>query len=315
MRRRIHRYVARLLGLGVGLFVLALVVVNVVDHRRFSFAIETGQRLGPDGLRQLALDCTAAEEQVPGRYEDGDWPAVFRPLRPVRVSVYPGCTDITLFRSDDTDYGMYVSLRIDTTPHNQTIHCVSNLNGPQQSQLLWAKDPEFERSLRPGGRLATVSANDSLHDWTEWIVLEHEILVVKASGLVGSEDQVVARAALSGPQQAAIKVAVAEIGPDIRGHAFEAPVFDGSSLDITFTPDGSRGDGIRLHNAWRPDVKPLLDAISAALPPARRIPFESRLLRHDPIPEQYVRKLTWEEFDQREVPRLPWWCLWPRLVE
>jgi len=70
-----------------------------------------------------------------------------------------------------------------------------------------------------------------------------------------------------------------------------------------------------LHNTWRPEVKPLLDAISAVLPPAQRIPFEDRMLRRaHVIPEQSIRKSTWTEVDRREMPILPWWCLWPRVV-
>jgi len=96
-------------------------------------------------------------------------------------------------------------------------------------------------------------------------------------------------------------------------------VADGTSLSINFSPDGTSGaDAIVLSNIWRPEIKPLLDAISAQLPGEFRI-------RHEPLidfadtadkPRESVR--TWSEEREREVgpPRnTPWWCLWPKLVD
>jgi len=294
-------------------FAAVLAVVNMVDALPFCLAVRRIHRLSGAEVKDLAAACSRLEPGGHQRWLKPDIPPAFGALKPVRVDIYPGASDISLFEKDDDT--LYVFLRVETTPDNQRVECVSSGPDGQHFHVLWQRDPLRAAQSRPMNRIVTVTES-TMHSSRHWIVLPHEIVAVESPYSVGAADAIT-RWPLDERARAAIGAAMGEIGSEIRGHAFDLGAADGIGLRVTFAATGDAGpDDIVLRNTWRPELAPLVDAISGVAGADHRIRFAGYIQRRDrefPQPPR-IQVMTLREFNRRQnwIP-LPWWRLWPRL--
>jgi hypothetical protein len=153
----------------------------------------------------------------------------------------------------------------------------------------------------------------------EWIVLPTRLLVVERVYTTGGSDRIVADVELDAEQRGAIEGAVAGLGMNVRGHAFDSGVTDGISLRVSLSSDGSPNPStdIVLENTRREEIEPLLQAISKVADKQHAIRFSDFVRQREGMmygfPETPVVALPLEEFERRRNQSpLPWWCWWPR---
>jgi len=73
-------------------------------------------------------------------------------------------------------------------------------------------------------------------------------------------------------------VLIVALGYGLRKVWFDANVFDGSTLRISFSPDGAlRHDRIEVANHWRPEFQKLVELISSVSPEKWKISFRERV--------------------------------------
>lgn len=262
----------------------------------------------------MAARCVV-EKGYHHRFHPPEIPEEFDALRPNYVSMGHGCTDLQLYERGD----LYLYLRIDSYDEMQRAHIFSNRGGGQTSVDLWNSRPEHMASLHPSGALLSIFWW-SLGDEIEWIILPTEIQVYRRSPYSGVSDERLHTAALDESARRAIESAAAQLGPDFRGRHYDAEgVMDGVTLSITFAPDDkTRDDRIALSNIWRPEIKPLLDAVSATLPDELKIKFEESMREMESFRTPHCTIRTWAEVRAREAQfegHLPWWCFWPRFAD
>jgi hypothetical protein len=293
------------------LFAFGLAVANLVDGFPFWVARHRVRQLDQPALAALAAACTRYEKSGHQRLFENDIPSEFRSLKPVRVSFYPGSSDISLFERDDL---MYLFLRVSTDSDNQTIYCVSAPPYSQRSETLWEKNPRTTAQLQPPNRIVSVRQSE-MHSDREWIISERELIVF------GNGDRRAARVWLTAEQCTEIESAIRALGPEVRGRAFDSGGMDGIRLYLSFTPTGEGDDAVLLANTWREELGPLIEAINRVAGPEHVIDFPSRIVNwEDRIPPDLVAKIRqgvpMAEYNRRQnrPPPLPWWCLWPRLV-
>lgn len=299
----------------LALFAVGIVVVNIVDGFPFWRALHRIRQLDTPRLEALAAACTRYEKQGRQQWEGAAIPAEFRALKPVRVSIHPGSSDITLFERDDT---IYVLLRIATNPTNQVIG-VSYRTERQHTATLWERNPEITRRLQPVDRLVTVWQYQ-MHSAREWIVRPAELLVIDRGLAVGVADQIVGTFPLAADQRAAIAAAIGGIGPELRGLAFDAGALDGIHLSVSLTPDGRDPETVVLANTWREELQPLLDAITRVAGKEYAIDFPERVRQSekefgdasDSVRSVLVTDIRDYYRIKSRIP-LPWWRLWPRI--
>lgn len=299
-------------------FVAVLAIVNAVDAFPFRRAVRKAQGLSVADLQALADACERYEQGGHRRWEglDAPFPPEFQALKPVRVSIYPGCSDISLFERGDA---AYVFLRVRTTASNQDVTYVSSGFEGQHNVTLWQRSPAESDRLRFRERLVTLSQVRHLDSWRTWVVRPNAITVINGDGRAGTAPQIAAHFPLSAAQRRALEDAVIRLPAEVRGHAFDAGAMDGVSLLAALTPDGEAGpNDIVLNNAWRVELQPLLDAVNAVTGPSHAIaypewiaqqarPFDDRNAPPSmSIPlQEYNRRMNW-------LPT-PWWCFWPYL--
>lgn len=315
-RPSLFRWLARwLIGSVVclGLFAVGLVAVNAIDYAPYGLALRRAEKLTQADLGSLAAACTRYEKRGHQRLFGDDIPADFRELNPVRVSIYPGSSDISLLEKGDN---RYVFIRVSTSPENQEIDLVSYSGTKQESRRLWEKHPEFTRRLNPIGRIVTIAQWD-MHSGREWIVLQDRLLVIDRHTTVGGSDQIAANFPLKAEDRSAIENAIVSLPAEVRGRAFDAGAMDGISLRVSFSSDGTpnQSTDIVLENTWRGELNELVDVVSKAVVNAPAIPFREIVQRMDILEGQPPPiDLPLPEYERRRWGiRLPWWCWWPRL--
>lgn len=296
----------------VGGFVAVLAAVNIVDALPFCLAVRRIHRMSSAEVKDLAAACSRLEPGGHQRWLKPDIPEAFRALKPVRVSIYPGSSDISLFEKDDM---LYVFLRVATTPDNQKVECVSSGPNGQHFHVLWQRDPPRAAQSQPMNRIVTVTES-TMHSSRHWIVLPQEIVAVESPYSVGAADAIT-RWPLNEQARAEIDAAIGGISSEIRGHAFDLGAADGRNLRVTFTPSGDAGtDDIVLCNAWRPELAPLVEAISRVADQEHKIRFAEYIERSEREFSEppRIQVMTLRAFNRRQnwIP-LPWWRLWPRL--
>ncbi len=293
------------------LFVLGLVTANVVDYVRFHRAVARAKGLTEPQLRALGDRCRAVVAYA--RFEGGQLPAEFHPMKPVYGVLWPGAGQIVLYEFGNA----YLFLDVVTGPHNQQIVLCSNSAGPQTRTLLWQSNPSFAGKLSPDGRSVTVV------EWTmgsgrEWVVLENEICVFSPPSFLRKEGALLARIPLAPADRATITNLVRAVGPSLRGRDHRADnVADGSSLEIRFTPTGEKGsDDICLSNVWTDEVGPLIDAVSRLAPREYPIEYRQTIAQFDEgfrrSRAASVRSLKEAEAFEFPPPRPRKWCVWRR---
>lgn len=299
-------------AVGLVLVALGLALVNAIDYAPYGLAMRRAATLPDADLESLAGTCTRYEQRGHQRLFGNDIPADFRHLKPVRVSIYPGSSDISLLENGDE---RYVFIRVSTSAENQTIDLVSFNGRQQESRRLWEKRPDFTRRLNPLGRVVTVAQWD-MRSGREWIVLPDVFLVIDRSTTAGGSDQVVTERSLAAEERAAIQHAIARLPPGVRGRAFDAGVIDGIGLRISFSTDGAPNSGtdIVLENTWRSELDGLINSISKAAGNDHAIPFADVVRRMESQHGRSVAtSLPLREHESRLWSvQLPWWCWWPR---
>jgi hypothetical protein len=239
-------------------------------------------------------------------------PADFRALEPVRVSICPGSSDISLLERGDE---RYVFIRVSTSPENQEIDLVSNTGRKHESRRLWEKHPAFTRRLNPIGRIVTIAQRD-MQSGREWIVLKDRLLVIDRHRTRGGSDQIAANFPLKAEDRSAIENAIASLTAEVRGRAFDAGAMDGIGLRVSFSPDGTpdQSTDIVLENTWHGEVEPLVRSISKITNHDNAIAFPQIIKSMDILHGQSPINLPLAEYERcRYGSRLPWWCWWPRL--
>src|SRR5438876_6685661 len=86
------------------LILLVMVAVNAIDYAPYGLALRRANKLKIADLEKLAAACTRYEKEGHQRLFGDAIPAAFRALKPVRVSIYPGCSDISLLEHGDDRY-------------------------------------------------------------------------------------------------------------------------------------------------------------------------------------------------------------------
>ena len=300
--------------LGLVLAALVLVVVNAIDYAPYGLALRRVHKLNSKELIALAAACARYEKGGHQRLLNGEIPPEFHALKPVRVSIYPGSSDISLL---EHGYNRYVFLRVSTSPVNQEITLVSCCGSRQLSQTLWEKDPELTRRLQPSGRILTI-AEWKMHSTREWIVLPTRLLVVDRRSYVGGSDQIACEVPLNAEQRTLIENKILCLGAEVRGQAFDAGASDGIGLRVSFSPDGkpNQGTDIVLQNAWREELAPLVQAVSQVTDKEHRITFPDEIKRMDILQGRPPTIMSLKEYDRvRSGIRLPWWSWWPRMMD
>jgi hypothetical protein len=313
----------------VSLSIVAVVVfvsVNVYGYMRFQRAWHIGDRLSPDDLNQIAAACAEVEKGGHQGLTADEVPAPLRKLNILEGNFYPGSSDLLLykFRESDDNEELGVTMRISTSKQDQQIEVFTDLLVPQGQAVLWHKNPEYAKRHNPNDRLLTISEyylpNGDGHDW---IVLPEEVRVLDRHPYVGRDDAVVATVPLSELNQRKIAEAIAAVPASVRGRQYDCGIIDGTQLNVSFASDGRRQSGdIRLSNTWREELGPLLNAVSACLPTEDAIRFKAEITREQARDRFFDPKLqhsnTWAELDARDKrwtwKALPWWCVWPRLL-
>lgn len=141
------------------LIALALVAANAIDYTPFGLALRRANKLSVADLERLAAACTQYEKGGHQRLFDDAIPADFRALKPVRVSVYPGSSDISLLEKGDD---RYIFIRVSTSAENQEIDLISYSGRKQENQRLWEKHPELTRRLNPVSTVIVGAATSAL---------------------------------------------------------------------------------------------------------------------------------------------------------
>ena len=294
------------------LIAIGSVLANVIDYAPYGLALRRAQKMTQTELKALAAACTHYEPNGHQRLLGDDIPPDFRALKPVRVSIYPGSSDVSLVENGDE---RYIFLRISTSAENQHIDLVSYSGTKQESSRLWERHPEFTRRLNPIGRILTI-AQWRLYSGREWIVLPDQLLVIDRTTTVGKSDHVAAEHPLNADGRSAIENAVRNLSTEVRGRAFDAGVTDGIRLRVSFSADGAPNPStdIVLENTWQGELSELVDVISKAAGQDHAISFSEGVGRmHFPegLPPM---NLPLSEYERRGWgTRLQWWCWWPRI--
>ena len=155
-------------------------------------------------------------------------------------------------------------------------------------------------------------AQGTMHEYVEWIVLADEVRVITRPGSGGSH--VLGRRPISGDERQAIEAEVRAIPAAVRGRHFQSGVIDGIHLYILFGAEGRRGPGdIELDNTWREEAGSLVGLDERLSPKEQALEFRGiieRELQRFPREQSSVSRT---EEAKLERPRMPWWCVWPRL--
>ena len=96
----------------------------------------------------------------------------------------------------------------------------------------------------------------------------------------------------------AIRASVAQIEMTARGKVwFDANVFDGSTLRISFTPDSDlRHDRIEVANHWRPEFHKLIELVSSVSPEKWKIRFRERVAHLEREHKSNIRCVSVKEY-------------------
>lgn len=295
------------------LIAIGMALLNAIDYAPYGLALRRAERITQAELESLAAACTRYEQRGGQRLLGNEIPADLRTLKPVCVSIYPGCTDIILLEMGDE---RYIFIRVSTSAENQEIDLASYNGRKHESRRLWEKHPEFTRRLNPVGRIVTIAQWD-MHSGREWIVLPDQLVVIDRITTVGGSDQIASKRPLNVDERNEIENAIVNLPAEIRGRAFDAGGADGIGMRVSFSSDGTPNEttDIVLQNIWRRELSELIEMISKAAGTEHAIPFPGIVERMDILKGQPVPiNLPLDEYDRRGWGnRLPWWCWWPRL--
>jgi len=296
----------------VGLGILGVFVVNLVDYIPYQRAMARVEHLDEKALRAITDVCALREKAGHQRLFGKDIPQEFSALKPVRVSFYPGCTDIALWEPNDF---AYVFLRVSTRPKNQVIEAVDADYRRQHSRTLWERNPEFTKSVNPSNRIVTLAIM-GMNSSQEWILQPDALLCINRSYSSWQADEISARVVITPGQLAEFQNAILSLGSDIRGHAFDPGGADGVTFNVSFRSGGQGDDDIILARTWREELRPLVNAI------VRTAGNEDTANL-----QQCVAWVTNEDhqFPATDYPLaryrhrlsdlpLAWWRIWPRFI-
>lgn len=303
----------------LGAAIIAFVTPNAVDYYRYHRAIWRLEHLSEAQLR--AIGNKAAKIAGPTH---GSNPTGFEALGPVKfASLYPGSSDFLLYElnapeSVYRDGGVYLYLRISTSPSNQEIMYFTNSEGKQRTKVLWNRNPDFVRKHSPGNRLLTVT-DWGLHDGQSWVVLRDRILVISENGQEGAEHAIIGEAPLDQAALDRIQAVLAGLPSDYRGKVYLADgVHDGSNLHISFDPGGKeRADDVNIRNTWVEEFRPLLTTVSELSPKDHPITFIEAVTSDENLRRHPTTVRTKAEQDRRDwgEPDTPWWCVWRKWLK
>lgn len=307
---KLRRKIGLAAGIVVGVFGGVFVGANGWDYLKFKRAIDRIESLSPKDWEGIADYAKGVER--PRRFAKGTAPTPLSVLKPLGGSFSKGFVEVSIYEMGDA----YLSIRVSTSPRNQEIIYFTNSMGPQRTQVLWNRNPEFVRSVSPIDRLVTVTQWSS--SGQSWIVTRDAIVVIRQRKYEGEDDVVVGRAPLDAAGLARITRSIEGISAGSRGKHHNADdVHDGFSLEVRFSPNGEKSpDDITLSNAWSDEVRPLLDAVSTLGPKEFPINFERLSRFNSGLPPQKVTVRSQEEWDNlyQPIPRTGWWNVWRKLV-
>lgn len=160
-----------------------------------------------------------------------------------------------------------------------------------------AAKAEFPPRIADSERLVTLGqwggrGNEAI----VWAVRPAELVIYHVSS--STPDELLATVPLKKDTFDAIRKAVSAIEGNARGKVwFDANVFDGSVLRISFSPDGDlRDDRIEVANHWRPEFRELITLVSAASPDEWKIRFQERVARLEHQPKADIRCVSVKEY-------------------
>jgi hypothetical protein len=143
---------------------------------------------------------------------------------------------------------------------------------------------EFPPRIAGSERIVTLEqwggrGNDAI----VWAVRPAELVIYHIFG--STPDELLVTVPLKNEESDAIRDLVMKIEKSARGKVwFDANVFDGSMLRISFSPEGGlRHDRIEVANHWRPEFQELLELVSSVSPEKWKIRFRERVahLEHE----------------------------------
>jgi hypothetical protein len=296
----------------VGLGVLGVFIVNLVDYFPYERAMARVERLDEKALRAIAEVCELREKAGHQRLSGKDIPGEFSALKPVRVSFYPGSTDIALWEPNDF---AYVFLRVSTNLKNQVIVAVDSDYRRQHSRTLWERNPEFTKSVNPSNRIVTLTIMD-MHSSQEWILQSDALLCINWSYSSWQADEISTRVVINPEQLAEFQNAILSLGSDIRGHAFDPGGADGVTFNVSFQSEAHGNDDIILARTWREELRPLVNAIvhtAGNKDTAHLQDCVAWVSNEDHCFPATDYPLASYKHRMSDMP-LPWWRIWPRFI-
>ena len=285
-----------------------LLVVNVIDYRRYVWATHFEQSVGLAKVRELAQTCF--ELGKGGYVKLTKYPTNIERLKPRWVSIDTNYAQIGLYGSDDD---AAVFLVFEKTDENELVEVCDYVRGSTDTRAIWIRDQAAYDFLHPKNRIVTLGQG-TMHEYIEWIVLADEVRVIAQPGSGGA--LALGRRTISADERRAVESATKTIPAAVRGKHYQAGVIDGIHLSVLFSADGRHGtDDIELDNTWREEAGPLVDLIERLSPKDHELKFHSIIEQEiKEYPRRHTQfSVTWREQEKFDRPRLPWWCIWPRL--
>lgn len=304
------RWCKRLVWLVLSLVILtlgALVIVNVIDYRRYRLATHFEESVSLAEVRELAQTCFDLGKN--GYVKLTKYPDNIARLKPRWVSIESNHAQISLYANGED---AAVFLTFEKTDENESVEMCDYVYGFSDAREVWVRDQAAYDFLHPKGRVVTL-AQGTMHEYIEWIVLPDEVRVIVRPGSGGAI--VLGRRTITAEEKRAVERTAKAIPAVVRGKHFQSGIIDGIHLFVLFAGDGRRGpDDIELDNTWREEAGPLVDLVEQLSPKGNELKFRS-------IVEQEIKEyprsqsaVAWSEQAKFDKPRLTWWCIWPRLM-
>lgn len=289
--------------------VIGLLVVNVVDYRRYVWAAHFDQSVGAKQVRELAKTCFALANGTTERTRPQTYPENIARLKPLWVSVGPDHVQIGLYGNGDY---RAVVLSFDHENGTEVALVNDSTRGADEDRVIYVQDKAAYEILHPQHRIVTLT-QWGMHDYGEWIVLPNEIRVIGRGH--GSNTQVLGQSPISSDECRQIMTAAESIPASVRGRYYTNGAVDGIGLGIYFSPDGRRlPTDLTLANTWRDEVATLLELVRKHSPAGHDLGFREAIQwQNEHYPSEQTSR-TWAEMAKLKTPPRAWWCLWPRFV-
>lgn len=285
-----------------GLAFAVLLVVNLVDYRRYYWATHFEQTEGLEKVRELARTCFDLGKN--GHVTLNEYPASITRLNPRWVSLDRNYAQIGLYGHDDAS----VFLVFEKHDGNEVVSVCDYVVGRPETRTVFVQDQLAYDTLHPKKRIVTL-AQATMHEYTEWIVLADEVRVINWPGSGGAS--MLGRRSISEAERRSIEAELKAMPRRLRGQHFQSGVIDGIHLHILFGADGKHGpEDIELDNTWREEAGPLVDLVEQLSPMNEELRFRA-IIEHEL--KEHPRGQTaakWDEQERLERPRMPLWLFW-----